>query len=78
MYDAAAMGAERSVPSKRASVITASTLVMHGGAGLPFMKQTALALTRAIPNSILRTIEGQTHAVASEAIAPVLIEFFKS
>ncbi len=50
---------------------------MHGGAGVPFMKQTALTLSKAIPNAEFRTIEGQTHAVASEAIAPVLAEFFR-
>jgi pimeloyl-ACP methyl ester carboxylesterase len=78
LYDAAAMGVNRSVPIERASHITAPTLVMHGGAGLPFMKQTAIALSKAIPNAQFRTIEGQTHAVASEVIAPVLEEFFKS
>jgi pimeloyl-ACP methyl ester carboxylesterase len=77
-YDASTMGEDRSVPAERVSHITAPTLVMHGGAGFPFMKQTALTLSRAIPNAEVRTLEGQTHAVASEAIAPVLAEFFKS
>jgi pimeloyl-ACP methyl ester carboxylesterase len=78
-YDAAAMGgSDRSVPVERVSSITAPTLVMHGGAGLLFIKQSALALSKAIPNAKFRTLEGQTHAVASQAIAPVLIEFFKS
>jgi pimeloyl-ACP methyl ester carboxylesterase len=76
LYDTATMGADRSVPTERVSHITASTLVMHGGAGHPFIKQTALALSKAIPNAEFQTIEGQTHAVASEAIAPVLAEFF--
>ena len=76
LYDAAAMGADRKVPIERLSHITASTLVMHGGAGHPFMKQTALTLSKAIPNAEFRTIEGQTHAVASEAIAPILAKFF--
>jgi hypothetical protein len=49
---------------------------MHGGAGHLFMKQTALTLSKAIPNAEFRTIEGQTHAIASEAIAPVLAKFF--
>ncbi len=78
LYDAAATGANRKVPIERVSHITAPTLVMHGGAGIPFMKQTALTLSKAIPNAKFRTIEGQTHAVASEAIAPVLMEFFKN
>ena len=78
LYDAAAMGADRSVPTEHVSRITALTLVMHGGAGYPFMKQTALALSRAIPNTEFRTLEGQTHAVVSEVIAPVFTGFFKS
>jgi pimeloyl-ACP methyl ester carboxylesterase len=77
-YDAAAMGgAERSIPVERVSHITASTLVMHGDAGMPFMKQTAQTLSKVIRNAEFRTIEGQTHAASSEAIAPVLVEFFK-
>ena len=77
-YDAAAMGgADRSIPVERVSHITASTLVMHGGAGMPFMKQTAQTLSKVIRTAEFRTIEGQTHAAASEAIAPVLVEFFK-
>jgi len=78
LYDATAVGVDRKVPVELVSRLTAPTLVMHGGAGAPFMKQTALALSQAIPNAKFRTIEGQTHAVASEVIAPVLIEFFKS
>lgn len=77
LYDAAAMGANRKVPIERVLQITAPTLVMHGGAGLPFIKQSALTLSKAIPNGEFRTIEGQTHAVASKVIAPVLAEFFK-
>jgi len=78
LYDAFAMGVDCSGPVERVLRINATTLVMHGGASLPFMKQTALTLSKAIPNAKFRTIEGQTHAVASEVIAPVLVEFFKS
>ena len=78
LYDAAAMGGNnRSVPVERVSRIIAPTLVMRGGAGAPFMKQTALILSKAIPNAEFRTLEGQSHAVASEVVAPVLMEFFK-
>ena len=78
LYDAEAMGADRKVPIERVSNIVIPTLVMHGGRGLPFMKQTALTLSRAIPQAKFLTIENQTHAVASEAVAPALVEFFKS
>lgn len=79
LYDAAAMGgSDRSVPIKRVSAITASPLVMHGGDGAPFMRETALALSKAIPKAKFRTLEGQTHAVDSKSIAPILSEFFKT
>ena len=52
---------------------------MDGGASeWPFMHVTAMALAKAIPNAQHRTLEGQTHEVAAEAIAPVLVEFFSS
>jgi hypothetical protein len=51
---------------------------MDGSESFPFMHVTAAALAKAIPNAQHRTLEGQTHEVASEALAPVLIEFFKS
>jgi hypothetical protein len=49
---------------------------MDGGAGFAFMRDTAMALAKAIPNAQHRTLEGQTHDVAADAIAPVLVDFF--
>lgn len=76
-YDAAALGEDASVPSERAASLTTPTLVMDGGATeFPFMRITAMALAKAIPNAQHLTLEGQTHEVAPEALAPALIEFF--
>jgi pimeloyl-ACP methyl ester carboxylesterase len=78
-YDAAAMGADRRVPSDRAAGIQSPTLIMDGGANLtmlPFMHATALALAKAIPGAQQRTLANQTHAVQAKALAPVLVEFF--
>jgi len=77
-YDAIAMGEDSSLPTKRAAKVAVPTLVMNGSQSFPFMHDTAVALARAIPNAKHRTLEGQTHEVSSEALAPVLIEFFKS
>lgn len=77
-YDAATLGPDRSVPVNRAANVTAQTLAMNGGAGFPFMKDTAQALAKAIPNAKHRTLEGQRHDVSIEVIAPVLIDFFES
>jgi pimeloyl-ACP methyl ester carboxylesterase len=78
-YDADAMGEDRSAPVKRAAAVTMPTLIMDGGANLtimPFMHETANALAKAIPHAQHRTLEGQTHDVSQEVLAPVLVEFF--
>jgi pimeloyl-ACP methyl ester carboxylesterase len=76
-YDAAALGEDRSVPVKRAANVTMPALVMNGTA-IPFMLDTAKALAKAIPHAQQRTLEGQTHDVNLEVLAPVLVEFFES
>ena len=78
-YDAAAMGEDRTAPVKRVSNVHVPALVMDGGANLafiPFMHDTATALGKAIPHAQHRTLEGQTHDVNLEILAPVLVEFF--
>jgi pimeloyl-ACP methyl ester carboxylesterase len=76
-YDhAAILGEDASVPTERIAVVTAPTLVMDGGASFPFMDVTAQTLSKVIPHAQRRTLEGQTHAVATEALAPVLVDFF--
>jgi len=75
-YDAAALGDDGSVPTEKAARVTVPTLVMDGSASFPFMYTTAVALAKAIPNARHRQLQGQTHEVAAEALAPVLLEFF--
>jgi pimeloyl-ACP methyl ester carboxylesterase len=73
-YDATIMG-DYSLPFDRAALVSAPTLVMTGGASFPFMRETAEALAKAIPNARTRVLEGQTHDVAPDVIDPVLAEF---
>ena len=75
-YDAAAMGDDGAVPSEKAARVTVPTLVMDGSASFPFMHTTAMALAKVMPHAEQRTLEGQTHEVSAEALAPVLVEFF--
>jgi pimeloyl-ACP methyl ester carboxylesterase len=78
-YDAADIGDDRSAPVERAASVKVPVLVMDGGANLtimPFMHATASALAQAIPRAQQRTLEGQTHDVNPEVLAPVLVEFF--
>jgi pimeloyl-ACP methyl ester carboxylesterase len=78
-YDhAAILGEPWSVPAELASHVSVPALVMSGDAGLPFMPDTALVLSKAIPQGQLRILGGQTHAVDPGALAPILAEFFTS
>lgn len=73
-YDHAVMGENATVPAERAKRVRTKTLVMNGGATFPFMAVAAEALSKAIPHARLRVLEGQTHEVSNEALAPALIE----
>ena len=57
---------------------TMPTLVMVGGESEVFFHHGAQALVDILPNAQRRILEGQTHEVAVEALAPVLVEFFKA
>ena len=80
-YDADDIGADRTAPVSRAAKLSMPVLVMDGGANLtmlPFMHESASALAKAIPHAQQRTLEGQTHDVKADVIAPVLVQFFES
>ncbi len=79
-FDAAELGDDRVPPLERAARVSVPTLVMDGGANLtflPFMHETVTALAEAIPHAQLCTLEGQTHDVKAEVLAPALVDFFK-
>ncbi len=78
-YDAAEMGEDHTVPVKLAAKNAVPTLMMDGGANLvnmPFMHETVAALAKAMPHAQQRTLEGQTHDVNTDVLAPILVEFF--
>ena len=78
-YDGAVVGEDRTVPIERATLITAQTLVMDGSTSfetMPFMRATAEALAKAIPNARHQVLGGQGHEVDPNVLAPVLAEFF--
>ena len=74
----AALGEDAAIPTQRAARVRMPALVMDGSESFPFMHATAVTLASAMPKGQHRTVEGQTHEVSAEAIAPVLIEFFKA
>jgi pimeloyl-ACP methyl ester carboxylesterase len=75
-YDSEVLGQGHSLPAPLLSRIAVPTLVMHGGAGAPSMRNAAQAIRGAIPKAQLRTLAGQTHGVRPKAIGPLLEEFF--
>ena len=78
-YDhAALLGEEASIPIERAARVKIPTLVMSGSESFPFMEETARVLIKAMPIAQHRILPGQTHEVLSDALAPVLIEFFRT
>ncbi len=76
-YDATVMG-DYSIPTARAANVKTPTLVIAGGADMPWMRDTAQALANIIPGAKLRFLDGQGHNVAADVLAPVLAEFFNS
>ena len=48
---------------------------MTGEKSMEFMQPSATRIADLIPNAQRTTLKGQTHQVAAEAVAPVLIEF---
>jgi hypothetical protein len=66
------------LPTGRWTKVTVPALVADGGAGDTWMHNAAEALAKILPGATRRTLEGQTHMVAPEVLAPVLVEFFKS
>lgn len=77
--DADVLGVDRKPPLERAARVHVPALVIDGGANLtlmPFMHDTALKLAKALPHARQITLEGQTHDVNLEVLAPVLVEWF--
>jgi pimeloyl-ACP methyl ester carboxylesterase len=66
------------VPRDLASTIGGvASLVLAGGSSPHGLRQAARATADALPAAEHRTLDGQTHDLAPEALAPVLVEFFR-
>src|SRR5438067_8487618 len=76
IYDATLMS-DFSLPRERIAKATVETLVIDGGT-VAWMSQAAQAAADTLPHAHRRTIAGQPHNVADEAMAPVLREYFQS
>jgi pimeloyl-ACP methyl ester carboxylesterase len=62
---------------KRWADVTVPTLVCSGDQTFPGMPEAADAVAAALPHATRRTVSGQGHKPAPEAIVPVLVEFLR-
>jgi pimeloyl-ACP methyl ester carboxylesterase len=74
-YDARIMG-DYSIPTETAGSVKVPTLVLAGGADMPFMRETAQALADALPDGQVGFLDGQGHNVDPTVLAPALKGFF--
>ena len=74
-YDARIMG-DYSIPTETAGSVKVPTLVLAGGADMPFMRETAEALADLLPDGEVRFLDGQGHNVDPTVLAPALKDFF--
>lgn len=77
-YDYAQLGESGRVPIDEIAIITTPTLVMNGTMGDPSISLAADEIAKAMPHAERRSLDGQTHMVDSEVLAPELEEFFKA
>jgi pimeloyl-ACP methyl ester carboxylesterase len=75
-YEAAVMGPGNALPAQRLAAITQPTLVLTGGNSPAWMTNAGKAVAETIHGAVHRVLEGQTHNVSPEALAPELLEFF--
>lgn len=75
-YDDEILG-DGAVPRDAAGKITVPALLIDGGASPENLRAGTKAAADAIPGARYATLDGQTHEVAPDALAPVLTGFFK-
>ncbi|HEX6557500.1 MAG TPA: alpha/beta hydrolase [Ktedonobacteraceae bacterium] len=75
LYDAT-IRSDFSLLTEIVTTVSVPTLVIDGGE-TPRLSHAAQAVADALPHAQRRTLAGQPHNVDPEALAPVLVEFFK-
>ena len=69
---------DRSVLHERSSAISIPTLVVGGEKSPKELHDAVVNVTSALPIAQSRFLNGQDHNISSQALAPVLVEFFGS
>ncbi|MFE7932561.1 alpha/beta fold hydrolase [Streptomyces sp. NPDC057456] len=76
-YDDAVMGGG-TPPRERLASIGVPVLAVAGEASPPWLREATRAVADAVPDGAYRALEGQTHMVDPNVLAPVLAEFLGS
>jgi pimeloyl-ACP methyl ester carboxylesterase len=76
VYDTVLMDGQDTLLSERVPTVTAPVLLLDGGASPPWAAAAVEALAGILRHAERRTLPGQTHDVAADALAPALEEFF--
>jgi pimeloyl-ACP methyl ester carboxylesterase len=74
LYDATVMG-DGAVPTHAFGHIDAPTLVLSGGAGPAWMRESARTVAEAIPGACHQVLDGQTHDVDASVLAGAVRAF---
>lgn len=74
-HDDAVLG-DGPVPRDLLASVGVPVLALAGGASPPWMRTATRQVAEAVPQGTYRVVEGQSHAVEPEMLAPVLAEFF--
>jgi pimeloyl-ACP methyl ester carboxylesterase len=74
-YDDAVMRDGR-VPRDRLASVGVPVLAVAGDASPGWLREAARAIADSVPDGSYRTLQGQTHMVEPNVMAPVLMEFF--
>ncbi|WP_432057565.1 alpha/beta fold hydrolase [Streptomyces sp. bgisy022] len=74
-YDDAVMG-DGGVPRELLASVPVPVLAIAGDASPAWMREAARAIADTVPHGTYRALQGQTHMVEPDVLAPVLAEFF--
>jgi pimeloyl-ACP methyl ester carboxylesterase len=77
VYDFEILG-DGTAPTNVAKNIAVPTLVMYGEKSFDFVSATADSVAKIIPNAVRKPLKDQTHDASPEAVAEVLLEFFRT
>ncbi|MCX5267869.1 alpha/beta fold hydrolase [Streptomyces sp. NBC_00199] len=74
-YDDAVMGGGPA-PRERLASVGVPVLALAGGASPDWLREAVRTVADAVPRGTYRTLEGQSHMVDPNVLAPVLADFF--